>query len=134
MNRKSNIIITSVLSSVALAVIALGMAAPVSAHGGFDHVMGTVVTVSNNVMTVKTAKGNVDVKLDDKTELTMNSQKAQVADLKPGARVVVDVPEGSKDNIAHSVKIGAAASAGQPAHDVHGAADSAGQHAHDAHK
>src|SRR5579864_535264 len=76
------------------------------AHGGFDHVMGTVVKVADNVLTVKTAKGLVDVKLDDKTELTKNDQKAQFTDLAPGARVVVDIPEGSKDKIAHSVKIG----------------------------
>jgi hypothetical protein len=81
------------------------------AHGGFDHVMGTVVQVSNNVLTVKTAKGNVDVKLDDKTELTKNDQKAQRLDLIPGARVVVDIPEGNKDMLAHSVKIGASAKA-----------------------
>src|SRR6476661_2420066 len=84
-------------------------AIPVFAHGGFDHVMGTVVQVSNNTLTVKTAKGNVDVKLDDKTELTKNAQRAQRLDLIPGARVVVDIPEGNKEMLAHSVKIGAAA-------------------------
>jgi hypothetical protein len=78
------------------------------AHEGFDHVMGTVVTSVNNVLTVKTTKGNVDVKLDDKTELTRDNKKALAADLKPGVRVVVDIPEGSKDKIAHSVKIGTA--------------------------
>ena len=76
------------------------------AHGGFDHVLGTVVKVENNVLTVKTAKGNVDVTLNEKTEITKADQKAQLADLKPGMRVVVDVPEGSKDRIAHSVKVG----------------------------
>ena len=95
-----------------LAVAVLICAAPqVFAHGGFDHVMGTVVKVAGNVLTVKTAKGDVDVKLDDKTELTKSDQKAQLADLTPGARVVVDIPEGSKDKIAHSVKIGGAAKA-----------------------
>ena len=78
------------------------------AHGGFDHVIGTVVKVENNVLTVKTAKGNVDVTLNEKTEITKADQKAQLADLKAGTRVVVDVPEGSKDRIAHSVKVGAA--------------------------
>jgi hypothetical protein len=78
------------------------------AHGGFEHVRGTVVKVANNVLTVKTVKGNVDVKLDSKTELTRDDQKAQLADLKPGTRVVVDLPEGRKDQIAHSVKIGTA--------------------------
>lgn len=92
-------------------------ATTVSAHEGFDHVMGTVVKTSGNVLTVNTGKANVDVKLDEKTELTKDNQKAQLADLKPGVRVVVDIPEGSKDKIAHSVKIGAAAPAAQ--HDAH---------------
>jgi hypothetical protein len=100
-------------------------AIPALAHGGFDHVMGTVVQVSKNVLTVKTAKGNVDVKLDDKTELTKNDQKAQRQDLIPGARVVIDIPEGNKEMLAHSVKIGASAKTA-----VSHTEDS---HAHDSH-
>jgi hypothetical protein len=106
MNLKKSITITRLaLAFVAIALIA----APMFAHGGFDHVMGTVVKVANNVLTVKTTKGNVDVKLDDKTEITKNSAKAAVSDLTPGVRVVVDIPEGNKDKLAHSVKIGTAA-------------------------
>src|SRR5947209_17324262 len=89
-------------------VLAAVVSALALAHGGYEHVRGTVAKVVNNVLTVKTAKGTVDVKLDNSTELTMNDQKAQVADLKPGARVIVDVPEGSKDKVAKSVKIGGA--------------------------
>lgn len=111
----SNIIIIKNLNRALIAgftvAVFLFAAVPIFAHGGFDHVMGTVVQVSNNVLTVKTAKGNVDVKLDDKTELTKNGQKAQLADLAPGARVVVDIPEGNKDKLAHSVKIGTASKA-----------------------
>jgi hypothetical protein len=69
-------------------------------------VVGTVVKIGNDVLTVKTVKGNVDVRLNEKTEITRNDQKAAAADLKPGIRVVVDVPEGSKEKVAHSVKIG----------------------------
>ena len=98
---------------VAVAALAFS-AAPAFAHGGFDHVMGTVVKVADNVLTVKTAKGDVNVKLDGKTELTKNDQKAQLADLTAGARVVVDIPEGSKDKLAHSVKIGTAAKTADP--------------------
>jgi hypothetical protein len=101
--------IPGVLISIALLIIAAS--APLVAHGGFDHVRGTVVKVANNVLTVRTAQGNVDVKLDSQTDLTRNDQKAQLADLKPGTRVIVDVPEGSpegsKDRTAHSIKIGA---------------------------
>lgn len=94
-----------------LSLILLVFAAQLGAHGGFEHVIGTVVEVENGVLTVKTAKGNVDVRLNDKTEITRNDQKAQIADLKPGTRVVVDVPEGSKDKVAHSVKVGVAGAA-----------------------
>jgi hypothetical protein len=99
---------------VGLALVAL--TTQIIAHGGFDHVIGTVVKIENNVLTVKTAKGDVDVKLNDKTEITRNDQKALVADLKPGTRVVVDIPEGSKDRVAHSVKVGVSGAASAPAH------------------
>jgi hypothetical protein len=115
MLNRPNIIIIKNLNRALIAGLMVAVfvfaAVPIFAHGGFDHVMGTVVQVSNNVLTVKTAKGNVDVKLDDKTELTKNGQKAQLTDLAPGSRVVVDIPEGNKDKLAHSVKIGTASKA-----------------------
>jgi hypothetical protein len=92
---------------LSIVLIVIGASAPAFAHGGFKHVRGTVVKVVNNVLTVKTDKGNVDVRVDNQTYLTRNDQKAQLTDLKFGARVVVDVPEGSKEQLAHSVKIGA---------------------------
>jgi len=112
MNNKRNIITTKLLSIALL--IAPGTAA--WAHGGFDHVIGTVAAVSGNILTVKTTKGNVDVKLDNKTEFSKGDAKAQASDLKPGIRVIVDIPEGSKEKIAHSVKVGAA---GAASHDPH---------------
>ena len=93
----------------------LALSAPLFAHGGFDHVIGTVSKVDNNVMTVKTAKGDVDVKLNPQTEISKGDQKAAVDDLKPGVRVVVDIPEGSKDHVAHSVKVGAGSAGHQAA-------------------
>ncbi len=110
MNLKSNIITTRSCAGFFIAV-SLVFSASAYAHGGFDHVQGTVVTATDKAVTVKTAKGNVDVKLDAKTELTKGKEKAQVTDLIPGVRVVVDIPEDSKDKIAHSVKIGVAAKA-----------------------
>src|ERR1041385_3326313 len=113
---KRNIITTKLLS-VAFLLIASG--APVFAHGGFDHVIGTVNGISGSVLTVKTAKGNVDVKLDDKTEISRGDQKVLASDLKTGQRVVVDIPEGSKDKIAHSGKVGTAGAAAHNEHDAH---------------
>ncbi len=105
------------LRSVAcsLAVVLSTFTIPVFAHGGFDHVIGNVVKVSNNVLTVKTSTGLVEVKLDPKTEITKDKQTALPADLAPGVRVVVDIPEGSKDKLAHAVKIGTATAD----HDAH---------------
>ena len=88
MKRRPSIIITSLLG------LLLACAAQVFAHGGFDHVTGTVQKLENSILTVKTAKGDVAVTLDAKTEITRDDKPAQAADLKPGVRVVVDVPEG----------------------------------------
>ena len=105
MSHKTSIITTKIPA------IVLALATVVFAHEGFDHVSGTVVQVLNNVLTVKTTKGNVEVKLDAKTEISRGDKKALVVDLTAGSRVIVDIPEGSKDKIAHSVKIGAAGAA-----------------------
>jgi hypothetical protein len=101
--------------TVGLSVFAIQLIA----HGGFDHVIGTVVKVENNVLTVKTSKGNVDVRLSETTEITKSDQRPGVADLKPGMRVVVDIPEGNKDKIAHSVKIGISKAADAHEHELH---------------
>jgi hypothetical protein len=87
-------------------ILAVAAVVPAFAHGGFDHIRGTVVRVADHVLTIKTAHGNVDVKLDSRTNLTRNDGKAVVSDLKPGARVIAEVPEGSKDHVAQSVRIG----------------------------
>ncbi len=90
------------------------LAAFAYAHGGFEHVIGNVVKVADNVLTVKTSTGNVDVKIDAKTEVSKNKVKATVSDLTPGTRVVIDIPEGpegsapAKERVAHAIKIGAA--------------------------
>jgi len=114
MTRLAKTMITGMLACAGLAL----------AHGGFEHVGGTVVKLENSVLTVKTTHGNVAVNLDAKTEITQNGKPALAADLKQGVKVVVDVPEDSKTKVAHAIKIGAAAAADTHDHD----------HDHDAHK
>ena len=91
---------------ISIVLLVFAALAPAFAHGDFDHIRGTVVRVTNNVLTIKTTKGNVEVRLDNHTDLTRNDQKAQLADLKRDARVIVDVPKGDKELVAHSVRIG----------------------------
>jgi hypothetical protein len=91
---------------------ALVLAALAFAHGGFDHVRGTVVSVDSSLLTVKTATGNVAIKIDERTQFTKNDKKVQISELVTGTRVIVEVPQG-KDKVAHSVKIGVAPTAGK---------------------
>ena len=107
-----------------LSTLLMACAALVFAHGGFEHVGGTVVKLENSVVTVKTTRGNVGITLDAKTEITQNGKKAQASDLKPGVKVVVDVPEDSKTKVAHAIKITDAAVVPDHDHD----------HDHDGHK
>ncbi|HVN19294.1 MAG TPA: hypothetical protein VMU05_10990 [Dongiaceae bacterium] len=73
MNRKP-----SITTKAALIALLFILAVRVFAHEGFEHVMGTAVKLTSNVLIVKTAKGDVPVKVNDKTELTKNGQKAQI--------------------------------------------------------
>lgn len=123
MDPKRSITLTSQLrQSVVLSLVIVVLALPlqVLAHGGMEHVLGTVVKVSDKVLTVKTAKGNIDVTLNDKTEITHDKHPAQVADLKAGTRVAVEAmkDKDGKTLIAHTVKIGIAdnAKAGHEGH------------------
>lgn len=102
-----------------MGVALLAFTAQMFAHGGMEHAMGTVVKVGNGVPTVKTAKGNVDVKLNEKTGLTSNNQPAQIGDLKPGTRVVVDVMQEGKTKMARSIRLGGGGASGQHPHEAH---------------
>ena len=116
---KTNIITRVSRRRALVGIIPFALVLPLIAHGGFDHVIGTVVKVERDIVTVKTAKGEVGVKLSEKTEITKNDQKAEIADLKPGARVVIDIPEGNKDMLAHSVKVGVSPAAAAHTHEEH---------------
>ena len=66
--------------------------------------------MNDNVL-MEDVTGNVAVKLDSRTQFTKNDRKAQLSDLVPGARVIVEVPQAKgKERVAQSVKIGAAPS------------------------
>jgi hypothetical protein len=103
MNRNTRTTISRFLAATILATTAL-------AHGGFEHVMGTVSKVSAQSVTVTTAaKKNVDVGLNAKTTYTKGDKAATAADMKVGDRVVIDATEVNEALTAASIKIGAAA-------------------------
>ena len=92
-----------------LLAISFAFAPLVLAHGGEEHVMGTVVSADAKSIVVKTTKGaEATVQIDDKTKVERNGAEAKVTDLAAGARVVVHAHKGESGLTATMIKIGAA--------------------------
>lgn len=99
------------MKNIALVMIAvLAICSTALAHGGHNHVMGTVTKVTADSIQVKTANGETkDVMIDSTTTYTKAGKKASVTDVTEGARVVIDAhPMKDMHNMlqAESVKIG----------------------------
>jgi hypothetical protein len=103
-----------VVASLAV-VAALAIPGYALAHEGHVHkVMGTVATVHENHLDVKTTDGKIStVTLNEKTKILRGKAKATAEDLKPGERVVVSATEkkgndGKEEMIATEVRLGPA--------------------------
>jgi hypothetical protein len=102
-----------------LAVICLALAPAIAlAHGGLEHVMGTVAKVSATSLTVTTTAGkSVVVNCDAKTTFSRAAKPIQKADVQVGDRVAIhaqEIEEG-KTYLGRTVEIGAAKTS-PPAH------------------
>jgi hypothetical protein len=83
-----------------------------SAHGGEEHVTGTVTKISDNSVTVKTTAGKiVEIGFDAKTTFARAKQPIQKTDIKAGDRIVIHAAEVSGKLVAHTVEIGTAPAA-----------------------
>ena len=95
------------LTTLATAIVLAGTLA--FAHGGNEHVRGVVTQISAQSITVQTAdKATKTLTLTDKTTIQRDGKSAQLADVKVGDRVVIDVPQ--KTSNALLIQIGAAKS------------------------
>jgi uncharacterized protein (DUF2252 family) len=84
----------------------------VFAHGGEEHVIGTVTSISDTSVTVKTTAGKmVEVGFDTKTTFARAKQTIQKSDIKVGERIVIHAVEANEKLVAHTVEIGAGATA-----------------------
>ncbi len=91
-------------------VAALVFPAAALAHGGGEHIMGTLKAVNEKGITVETKeKNDVQVVFDDKTKFEKNGVASSAKELSAGDRVVVHTTkkEGSTDPVAVLVKFGA---------------------------
>jgi hypothetical protein len=109
MNTRMNTIRLRIQAAL-LAVLSLGLLATIAtAHGGEEHVIGTVTKVSATSVTVKTTDGKtVQVGFDAKTTYTRATQPIQKTDLKVGDRVVIHAEEVNEKLVAHTVEAGTA--------------------------
>jgi len=104
----TNIIITRRVLLLALAPLLLSSFA--SAHGGLEHVRGTVAKVSDQSLTVTTTAGKtVEVLLDAQTTYARADKPVQKSDIKVGDRVVIHAAEKGTTLTAHTVEVGVAA-------------------------
>ena len=102
--------ITRIINRSLAALILAASVTAALAHGGFEHVMGTVSKVSAQSVTVTTAaKKNVEVGINAKTTYTRGDKSVTSTDMKVGDRVVIDATEVNEVLAAASVKLGAAA-------------------------
>jgi Domain of unknown function (DUF5666) len=100
------------LLSLALALAVAVAAVPAAlAHGGHDHLMGTVKAVDLKARTleVETKDGKrVTVQIDDKTKYLRGEAAAQESDLTTGLRVVIDAATVDGKQVAKEIKLGPA--------------------------
>lgn len=69
----------------AIASLSLFISASAFAHGGMEHIMGTIKDVSATSITVTTEERDVEVHIDESTKF----EGAPSKELRPGGRVVV---------------------------------------------
>jgi hypothetical protein len=105
--------INTISRVVVLAILGLSLFATFAlAHGGMEHVVGTVAKISDTSVTVKTTAGKmVEVGFDAKTTFSKNDQPMEKSAIKVGDRVVIHAEEVNEKLVGRTVQLGAAASA-----------------------
>ena len=100
-----------------LAIVSLALLPIIArAHGGEEHVTGTVTKISDTSVTVKTtAAKTVEVAFDAKTTYARGKEPLQKTDIKLGDRIVIHAVEVNEKLVAHTVAIGTAVVAKQAA-------------------
>ena len=89
------------------ALLAVAVAGPLFAHGGYTHVMGTVTAIDATHVEVKTKAGRVvSVKLTEATKYTKEGAAATAKDVQVGHRVSVEAKPKGEDLEASEVKLG----------------------------
>lgn len=84
------------------------------AHGGMEHVLGTVTAITDHSLSVKTREGEVKtIEFDQATKFVKGDAAATVKDVQVGTRVAIHAQK--NDNALHAaeVRIGAETAPGK---------------------
>jgi hypothetical protein len=114
MNMHTTTIIRLKIHAAILAIVSLALLPTIAAaHGGEEHVIGTVVKISDTSVTVKTTAGKtVEVAFDAKmTTYERAKQPILKTDIKVGDRIVIHAKVVNQKLVAHTVEIGTAEAA-----------------------
>lgn len=97
-----------------LLVVSLLMSTLAFAHGNMEHVLGTVVEITDHSLSVKSTDGSVKtVAFDSETHFLKGASAASVRDVLVGSRVVIHAHKHGDTLHAAEVKIGVATPAKQ---------------------
>jgi hypothetical protein len=98
------------LTPISALLCTLLLTALAFAHGGMDHVMGTVTAITDHSLAVKTSDGAVaTVEFDSETKFIKGDAPATVQDVQVGSRVVIHAHKKESSLHAAQVKIGTSA-------------------------
>jgi hypothetical protein len=105
--KKHSLMLTALIGTLIISTLAF-------AHGGMEHVLGTVTAVTEHSLSVKTRDGAVKtVEFDGETKFVKGDATATIKDVQIGSRVVIHAH--NHDNALHAaeVKIGTDAAPSQ---------------------
>jgi len=110
MNIRSTNTIKPTIQVAFLAVVSVTLLTTIAtAHGGEEHVVGTVTKVTDTAVTVTTTAGKtVEVGFDAKTTYQRAKQPIQKSNIKVGDRIVIHATEVKEKLVARTVEIGMA--------------------------
>ena len=84
------------------------------AHGGMEHILGTVTAVTDHSLSVKTRDGVArTVEFDGETKFVKGDAAATIKDVQVGSRVAIHAHKNEESLHATEIKIGAPATPGQ---------------------
>jgi uncharacterized protein DUF5666 len=98
-----------IMKTLSVLMLSLLLATSALAHGGMEHVMGTVSAVSDHSITVKTTAGDSkEVGVNESTKFMRGQAAAGLSDVHVGDRVVIHATEHEDKLEAAEVQLGAA--------------------------